>query len=77
MTEKKKMLQGKIYDASDKELVRLRGIAHRLSFEYNNTFEDEENKRKDILSKLIPDMGEGTYLQGPIHLDYGVFTKIG
>lgn len=77
MTEKEKMLQGKIYDASDKELVRLRGIAHRLSAEYNNTFEDQEDKRKEILSKLLPDMGEGTYLQGPIQFDYGVFTKIG
>jgi|GEM_PF-5347504 len=35
MTEKEKMLAGKIYDASDDELKKLRENAHRLSREYN------------------------------------------
>ena len=31
MSEKEKMLAGKIYDPTDEELVRLRTKAHRLS----------------------------------------------
>lgn len=77
MTEKEKMLAGKIYDPSDKELSETRLKAHKLSARYNSLFEDEEETRNKILSELIPDMGKGTYIQGPIQFDYGRFTSFG
>ena len=77
MTEKEKMLAGKIYDPSDKELENLRIKAHRLSKEYNDTFENEEEKRNKILDRLLPNRKKGTYLQGPVQFDYGVFTSVG
>ncbi|MGN0535013.1 MAG: sugar O-acetyltransferase [Eubacterium sp.] len=77
MTEKEKMISGKLYDPSDKELEALRLQAHRLSKDYNDTYEDEEEKREEILSKLIPNRSEGVYIQGPIQFDYGVFTTLG
>ncbi len=77
MTEKEKCLSGKIYDPSDNELLNLRRKAHRLNKLYNDTLEEEEEKRRDILSELLPDRGEGAYLQGPVYFDYGVFTSIG
>ena len=51
MTEKEKMISGKIYDPSDKELVALRTKAHRLSKEYNELLETDQ-KREDIIKKL-------------------------
>ena len=48
MTEKEKMLAGKIYDPSDKELVELRTKAHRLSKEYNELLETDERRAKII-----------------------------
>lgn len=77
MTQEQKMLNGKIYDPSDQELASKRTNAHRLSKDYNDTYEDEEAKRIGILNKLIPNMGTGTYLQGPIQFDYGVNTIFG
>lgn len=77
MTEKEKMLAGKIYDPYEKELLSMRGNAHKLSQMYNTTFEDETEKRNEILDKLLPNRGEGTFLQGPIYFDYGLFTKVG
>lgn len=77
MTEKEKMISGKLYDPSDKELEALRIQAHRLSKDYNDTYEDEEEKREEILSNLIPNRSEGVYIQGPIQFDYGVFTTLG
>lgn len=77
MTEKEKMLAGKIYDPNDGELAAIRRKAHNLSKRYNDTFEDETEKRAEILNELLPDKGEGTYLQGPVYFDYGVFTKVG
>ena len=60
MTEKEKMLAGKLYNPVDKELADRRLVAHKLSQRYNNTFEDEEEQRKAILDELIPDRGKGT-----------------
>ena len=77
MTEKEKMLQGKIYDTSDETLMRMRLSAHKLSKDYNDTYEDEVEKRTDILKKLLPDMGKDTYIQGPVQFDYGVNTSFG
>ena len=37
MTEKERMLKGKIYDPSDEELTTIRLKAHRLCKEYNTT----------------------------------------
>lgn len=77
MTEKEKMTAGKIYDPSDKELAKLRLQAHKLSKMYNDTFEDEEEKRERILEKLIPNRKNGVFIQGPVQFDYGVFTSLG
>lgn len=77
MTEKEKMLAGKIYDPNDEELLKLRRGVHKLCKDYNDTYEDEEVRRKEILDELLPNKGEGTYLQGPIYFDYGIFTKVG
>lgn len=63
MTEKEKMLAGKIYDTSDEELAAMRLKAHKLSARYNSVFEDEEDIRNKILSELIPNIGKGTYMQ--------------
>lgn len=77
MTEKEKMLAGKIYDPNEEELLKLRRNAHKLCKDYNYTYEDEEDRRKAILDGLLPHRGEGTYLQGPVYFDYGIFTKVG
>ena len=60
MTEKEKMLAGKIYDSSDKELAELRTKAHKLSQQYSSLYEDDE-RRKAVLDELLPDHGEGFF----------------
>lgn len=77
MTEKEKMLKGKIYDCQDEELLNLRIKAHRLSKMYNDTFEEEAEKRKQIIDELFPNKKGDLFLQGPIQIDYGVFTSWG
>jgi len=77
MTEKEKMLAGKIYDPHDGELRAVSSLAHALCIKYNRTSDTRFKKREKILNKLLPNKGEGTYLQGPVYFDYGVFTKVG
>ena len=77
MTEKEKMLLGKIYDTSDSEITLLREKAHRLCQRYNSTFESETELREKILDELIPNRAKGAALAGPIYFDYGLFTELG
>ncbi|MDE6029674.1 MAG: sugar O-acetyltransferase [Clostridiales bacterium] len=77
MTEKNKMLAGKIYDPTTPELTELRRRAHKLCKQYNDTFEEDESEREKILAELVPNMDSTGYLQGPIYFDYGVFTTFG
>ena len=53
MSEKEKMLAGKIYDPTDEELTILRTKAHRLSQHYNTLFEDDD-LRNTVIDELIP-----------------------
>ena len=77
MNEKEKMLAGKIYDPSDETLAALRAKAHKLSQQYNNTSDEDDALRKEILDELVPNHGKGLALQGPIYFDYGIFTVFG
>lgn len=77
MNEKEKMLSGKIYDPNNKELVDARAKAHKLCYEYNNTMEEEVDKRRDILKRLTPSSSDDLFLQGPIYFDYGTNITFG
>lgn len=77
MTEMEKMTAGQIYDSSDSKLLELRGKAHRLCTDYNQTYETETEKRNEIMKQLLPNRGENLYLQGPVQFDYGCFTTFG
>ncbi len=76
MTEKEKMLSGMLYDPGLDGLPEMRTRAHDLCRLYNTLSENDE-KRQEILSGLLPQCGENVYLQGPIQFDYGHFTEIG
>lgn len=76
MSEQEKMLAGKIYDPSDEKLAAMRIKAHKLSQQYNSLYEDD-SRRALILNELLPNRGEGLFLQGPIYFDYGAFTSFG
>ncbi len=77
LTEKEKMLLGKVYDPADKELVNERVRAHKLCAEYNATSELEVERRRDILKRLLGKVGNDAFIQGPMQLDYGSYTYIG
>lgn len=77
MNQKERMLKGYIYDPSDIELVSLRRKCHKLCLEYNQTLEEDIDKRNQILKEMNIKLGDNVYLQGPIHFDYGCFITIG
>ena len=77
MTEREKMFAGLVYDPFSEGMPEQRTIAHRLCLRYNQTTEEDEELRNEILDQLMPNRGEGVYLQGPIQFDFGIHTTMG
>jgi maltose O-acetyltransferase len=77
MTEKEKMLSGKLYKTSDEELVKQRDLARNVSALYNQTTEDQKERRQEILKGLLGSMGEGVEIFPSVQFDYGCNTYIG
>ena len=73
----KRMLAGKPYCPDTAELDKFSHLAHRLCRDYTLTTDEDELERQAIIDKLFPNHGEGTYIQGPMYVDYGRFTTIG
>lgn len=71
MSEKEKMLAGELYDPMDPELVKERLDARLFLKALNDSREDQVEERREILRKLIPNAGEGLWLQPPFYCDYG------
>ncbi len=75
--EEKRIFSRIVFSPADPELKAIKLKAHNLDTQYNATFEDEYEKREQILAELIGELGEGSRIQGPIQFHYGVHTKIG
>jgi len=77
MTEEQKIFAGKLYSPGEPELRAIKLRTHNLCTQYNQTFENETETRSEILSHMFAELGEGSFLQGPIYIHYGTHTKIG
>ena len=77
MTEEEKIFAGILFCPGDEQLKAIKLKTHNLNIDYNRTYEDETDKRAEILSEMLGELGEGTFLQGPITFHYGKHTKIG
>ncbi len=72
-----KIKAGILFCPAEPELVAIKRKTHNLNVDYNQTYEDEFEKRDAILHEIIGEMGEGVRIQGPIAFHYGKHTKIG
>lgn len=76
-TEKEKMLAGELYDPLDSQLVADRLRTRLLIKELNDSREDQAEERMRILKALIPQAGEGLWMQPPFYCDYGYNMLVG
>lgn len=70
-TEKQKMLRGELYNAIDTELSDERRQARLLLKQLNDTRDDQQELRLQILKDLIPSQGAGLWIEPPFYCDYG------
>lgn len=77
MREEEKIFAGQVFWPGHPDLVAIKLRCHNLCTEYNRTFEDEKEKRAEIVQQIFGVFGEGSFVQGPLQIHYGVHTKIG
>ena len=77
MKEEEKIKAGILFCPGDQELKAIKRKTHNLNIDYNQTYEDEIEKRTAILSEIIGEMGENGFIQGPVTFHYGKHTRIG
>lgn len=77
LSEREEMLAGKLYDASDPELVALRDHSADLCARFNALPRGAQDERKAVLDELLPGHGEALDVLGPVFFDYGIHTSIG
>ena len=77
MREEEKIMAGVLFDPLVPELKRLKLRTHNLNVDYNQTHEDETEKRQEIIRQIVGKIGENCFFQGPIAFHYGSHTTIG
>ena len=70
MTMKEKMLSGELYLCDDADILREQAECLELQYEYNLTRPSEAEKRKELLSKMFAEIGEGCYIEPPLHANW-------
>lgn len=65
MTEEEKLFAGQLFCAGDPDLKAIKLRSHKLCHEYSLTYEDETEKRARLLSEIVGELGEGSFMQGP------------
>ena len=76
MSEKEKMLQGKIYDSMEEPLYHRRILMSETCIKYNNLPEDHPD-RATFLKEIFPHSDETLFVRGPVFVDYGENTYFG
>lgn len=76
-TEQQKMIQGELYNPDDPTLVEKRINARRLTRLFNETTEEELEKRQKLVMELFDWTGKEFYIEPPFRCDYGDNITVG
>lgn len=76
-SEKEKMLQGELYDATDPELLAERLHARRLTRLFNQSLEADTGRRTALLKELFGATGNLLAVEPVFHCDYGYNIHVG
>jgi maltose O-acetyltransferase len=77
MTEKEKMLSGELYTSRNPELQQDNLKCKKLTRLFNQTTEEESERRDKLLRELFGKVGKHIFIEPPLHCDYGCNVFIG
>ena len=71
MTEKEKMLAGELYLPGNEEIMAEQLLCLEKLYDYNQTRPQEYKKREEMLKDMFAEIGEGCYIEPPLHANWG------
>ncbi len=71
MTQKQRMEAGLLYDPADGEIMREQTPCARDLKEYNTLGLGDEARMRELLRRMLAEVGEGTYIQPPFYANWG------
>lgn len=71
MTEYEKLHSGDIYEPGDEQIMREQLQCMEKQYEYNLTRPSEMDKRERLLREMFAQVGEGCYIEPPLHANWG------
>jgi maltose O-acetyltransferase len=77
MSEKERMLAGRLYSANDPELQAARQRARNLVFQFNQLAPDQRDLQSGLLQELFDVPSGDAYVEAPLRVDYGKNTHLG
>lgn len=69
-------MAGILFCPGDPDLREIKRKTHNLNVDYNATYEDEVEKRAQIIREIVGEIGDGGFMQGPIYFHYGKHTRM-
>ncbi|MBQ8576726.1 MAG: sugar O-acetyltransferase [Clostridia bacterium] len=70
MTSYEKMRSGNVYISTDETLLAIQAECLELQYDYNLTRPSEGEKRQALLNKMFAEIGEGSYIEPPLHANW-------
>ncbi len=77
MTQKERMLQGKLYIANDKELKELNQYKNECLRQFNDESNIDSQGKQEILKRLFKHIGKNSFINYPFRCDYGCHISVG
>lgn len=77
MTIREKMQNGELYLPSDETILKEQYVKLEILYDFNATRPFELEKREEILHRLFAEIGEGCYIEPPLHANWGCHTHFG
>lgn len=74
---RERMLAGELYIADDPEIAAEIQRAMELMEEFNASTVRDPERRRQLLTQLLGQIGEGTEIRPPLRVDYGTNIRIG
>lgn len=74
---KERMRSGRLYFSDDPALMAEQRAWNELLYDFNATRPSEGEKRQALLKRLLAEVGDGCYVEPPLHANWGCHTHFG
>ena len=71
MTDREKIHSGELYYPSGDEIMNEQLSYVNMQYDFNMTRPTELDKREEMLKKMFAEIGDGCYIEPPLHANWG------